>query len=251
MKRREMSCARAATAARCCWVVGLLSLLVSCGGPKAHRDRMTRAMEPVKQAAAAQGLVDVREFIPGIIVDQRYRREQNTTGRAVYPPEMPCLLRVETARKLAVAQAKLKAQGYQLAVWDAWRPPEAHLELLEEAEHPHLFRDPDKEGWSGHCIGCAVDVTLLDKRGRYCAMPTGFDEHGEHTGYHYKGGSREIAFNLFRLQTAMHEAGFLILASEWWHFDDNDPAVRSLPVVKAADVGLSMEGWGATGEGAQ
>jgi D-alanyl-D-alanine dipeptidase len=203
-------------------------------------------MEPARQAAHALGLVDVREFIPGIVVDQRYRKAQNTTGRAVYPPEMPCLLRVETARKLAVAQAKLQAQGYQLAVWDAWRPPEAHLELIEQAKHPHLFRDPQREGWSGHCIGCAVDVTLLDQSGRYCRMPTDFDEQGEHTGYHYQGGEREIRFHLHRLQTAMHEAGFLILPSEWWHFDDDDPAVRPLPVVTAAQLGLGPDRWSST-----
>ncbi len=196
----------------------------------------------VRARAAERGLVEVRQVIPDIVVDLRYKDSSNVTRRPLYPRDMPCLLRWETAEKLRRAQAQLKKRGYQLCVWDAWRPPEVQLRLLEEAENPELFRHPEKEGWSGHCAGCSVDVTLLDKKGRVCAMPTWHDETAEHTGYHYRGGNRKVAQHLYELQRAMHEAGFMLLASEWWHFDDSEVRVRSQPVVTAWEIGLTLPG---------
>ena len=189
--------------------------------------------------AAKWDLVDVREVIPGIVVDLRYTHDSALSGKAVYPKDMPCLLLRETAERLKRAQEALKLQGYQLCVWDAWRPPEVQLRFLKESENPSLFRHPD-EGWSGHCGGCAVDVTLLDRDGNHCEMPTWHDEASEHTGYHYKGRSKKVSWNLYRLQKAMHDAGFRILEAEWWHFDDTNLKTHSVPVVSARDLGVIL-----------
>lgn len=229
---------------RLLWGLPVL-LLAACGSrPGAGTARGDLGNEWLLQRAAERGLVEVRQVIPDIVVDLRYADGDNVTGRPLYPKDMPCLLRRETAEKLRRAQEKLKARGFQLCVWDAWRPPEAQLRLLREAENPELFKDPEKEGWSGHCAGCSVDVTLLDKKGRPCEMPTWHDETAEHTGYHYRGDSRKIARNLYELQQAMHESGLLLLASEWWHFDDSEVRVRSLPVVTAWELGLPLPGDG-------
>ncbi len=221
-------------------------LLTACGsGPEAARvspSSFSSANQRVLERAAARDLVDVREVIPGIVVDLRYMESDNVTGRPLYPRDMPCLLRRETAEKLRRAQEKLRARGFQLCVWDAWRPPEVQLKLLREAENPGLFKNPESEGWSGHCAGCSVDVTLLDKNGQPCEMPTWHDETAEHTGYHYRGASNRVGWNLYELQKAMHEAGFMLLESEWWHFDDSEVRVRAQPVVTAWELGLALPG---------
>ena len=217
----------------------LLFLCTSCGSPTVVSQKITHRMVPVLERAAAHDLVDVREVIPDIVVDLRYTHRGALAGKAVYPPDMPCLLLRQTAERLKRAQEALKKQGYQLCVWDAWRPPEVQLRFLNESDKAELFRHPD-EGWSGHCGGCAIDVTLLDKKGRLCQMPTWHDEASEHTGYHYQGRSKEVAWNIYRLQTAMHNAGFRILESEWWHFDDTNLTTHAVPVVSAAELGVVL-----------
>ena len=217
-----------------------LMLLASCAG--AARNQTLRALpwHPVLEQAAAHDLVEVREVIPDLVVDLRYTRGGTALGGAVYPPDMPCLLHRDTALKLAKAQRILREQGYQLSVWDAWRPTEVQRRLLREAPNPGLFRDPDGEGWSGHCAGRSVDVTLLDANGRPCRMPTWHDEESEHTTYYYQGKDRAIAWNVHRLQMAMHRAGFRLLETEWWHFDDSVMAEKPVPVDKEEDLGLAL-----------
>ena len=225
---------------------GLLCLAVmmagaSCGSLQPRPQPFQPLTDPVVLARAAErGLVEVREVIPDLVVDLRYQDSANVSGRPHYPNDMPCLLRWETAQKLAQAQELLRARGFRLCVWDAWRPPEVQLRMLEEAENPDLFRHPEREGWSGHCAGCSVDVTLLDKKGRLLEMPTWHDETSVHTGYHYRGGNRKVAQNVYELQRAMHASGFMLLASEWWHFDDSEVRVRSQPVVSAEELGLVL-----------
>jgi D-alanyl-D-alanine dipeptidase len=217
----------------------ILTLGTSCGTRKIAFQPVTEGMLPILERAAERDLVDVREVIPDIVVDLRYSHPGALQGKAVYPKEMPCLLLRQTAERLKVAQEALKLQGYQLCVWDAWRPAEVQLKFLSESENPDLFRHPD-EGWSGHCGGCAVDVTLLDREGRLCKMPTWHDEASEHTGYHYRGGSKKVGWNLHRLQRAMHGAGFRILESEWWHFDDTSLTTHAVPVVTAEQLGVGL-----------
>ncbi len=228
---------------RLLWCLPVLLLLPACGS-RPVKGAASRGLGDawLLERAAERGLVEVRQVIPDIVVDLRYLDRDNVARRALYPKDMPCLLRRETAEKLRLAQEKLKKRGYQLCVWDAWRPPEVQLRLLKEAENPDLFRNPESEGWSGHCAGCSVDVTLLDKKGKPCEMPTWHDETAEHTGYHYRGDSRKIARNLYELQQAMHASGFMLLASEWWHFDDSEVRVRSQPVVTAWELGLPLPG---------
>ncbi len=220
--------------------LGLLALLLAGGCSSTDHAASNPGRIWLLNRAAEFGLVEAREVIPGLAVDLRYAHTDNVTGRQLYHDDMPCLLRRGTAEKLRSAQEKLKARGLQLCVWDAWRPPEVQLRLLNEAENPGLFKNPASEGWSGHCAGFSVDVTLLDKKGRACAMPTWHDETTEHTSYHYQGGSREVARNLYELQRAMHESGFRLVASEWWHFDDVEVRTRSQRVISASELGLPL-----------
>ena len=188
--------------------------------------------------AAEHDLVDVRQTIPDISVDLRYATSENLAGRAIYPPDMPCLVKTATAHKLAAAQAALRAKGYALRVWDAWRPPEVQL-LLHARDTENLFLDP-KSAWSRHCGGAAVDVTLVDREGREVEMPTAHDEGGPRAHYLYIGGKWKTAKNLHTLQRAMVDAGFYILDTEWWHFDDADYYYNPVPVIFGHQLGVKI-----------
>ena len=215
-------------------------LLAQCSSSPPPVERRSAIVDSRALALAAEhDLVDVRQMIPDISVDLRYATTDNLARRAIYPADMPCLLKTATARKLATAQETLKARGYSLRIWDAWRPPEVQL-LLHAHDRDNLFLDP-KSAWSRHCGGAAVDVTLVDLEGRDVPMPTAHDEGGSRAYYLYTGGSRATAKNLHALQRAMVDAGFFILDTEWWHFDDSDFYYNPVPVIFGHQLGIRLE----------
>ena len=202
-------------------VVGLL--MTSCTSP-----------QPSKK-----GLVDVRRMVPNVVVDLRYGTTDNVTGKALYPPDMPCLLRASTAQKLKKAQRRLRSQGYGLKIWDAWRPTEVHQRLYRQGAGTGMFLDPNR-GWSRHCGGISVDATLVDKHSQELPMPTHFDEDLHRASSHEQPKDPTIRRHLSVLHEAMTAAGFKALPGEWWHFDDVDFLYRPIPVIKAADIGVKL-----------
>jgi zinc D-Ala-D-Ala dipeptidase len=206
-------------------------LLVSCAAPRADARVLRRARQ--------HDLMEVRDLIPALSVELRYATRRNLAARALYPAGMPCLLKRVTAEKLRRAQQLLTAEGYALRIWDAWRPAEAQIILHARSPHAGLFTAPEA-GWSRHCAGISVDVTLLDDAGRELSMPTGFDEDYHHASAHYTGGDPLIAKHLRILQAAMRRAGFLIHPAEWWHFDDADFSGESQPAIYSSDLALRL-----------
>lgn len=226
------------TVLRWCVPVAAAMTLCACSSPKVEL-RAAVVRSHATELAAERGLADVRTFIPDVAVDLRYATAQNVAHRPLYPPDMPCLLRRSTVVKLQKAQALLRAKGLGLRIWDAWRPPEVQMVLVAHQGNTGLFMDP-KSSWSRHCSGAAVDVTLINGEGEEQRLPTYHDEAGPRASYLYSGGDREVQMNLHLLQTAMTDAGFQMLDSEWWHFDDTDYYETPPPVVFGRDVGLHI-----------
>ncbi len=195
----------------CCFATG-------CVGPR-EQARFVSSLSPGELANA--GLVHVAKIDPTLVIEMRYATANNVTGAPLYPPDFPCLLRPPAARRLAKANRFLKRRGYRLKVWDAYRPPVAHDRLWRQSGQSEYVHDP-RVSPSMHCRGVSVDVTLVDKAGRYVPMPTDFDDFSENASAFYSGDDRAVKRNLRLLQRAMHEAGYLYLPSEWWHFVDQD-----------------------------
>lgn len=183
------------------------------------------------------GLLPVQGNIPGIVVDLKYATPDNITHRALYPPDMPCLLHHMTLNRLKRAQKILRRQGLRLKIWDAYRPPEAHLELWRFSKASNFVVPPEK-GLSLHCYGVAVDVTLVDKQGRQLMMPTDHDEFSAAAASNYTGDDPAIRNNLETLQKAMKKAGFSTIESEWWHFVNLEP--QGARVIHASQLGIQL-----------
>lgn len=182
-------------------------------------------------------LVPIATAVPEAFVDLRYT-VTSASGKPLYLPEMPALIHRATAQKLCKVAKELKPHGYYLKIWDAWRPPEAH-QALWDAVQDERFVVPPSKGLSWHCYGISVDLTLARADGTEVPMPSRFDEFSPRAASRYTGGDPEIARRVTLLQTAMKNAGFRVIESEWWHFDDMR-AEGGIRNVTAADLGIRL-----------
>jgi D-alanyl-D-alanine dipeptidase len=170
--------------------------------------------------------------VAGIGVDLRYASPNNFTGRDLYAPFDCAWLHREAASALerVVAWLAESHPGVRLLVLDAVRPQRVQQQLWDALAGTDLrmyLADPARG--SIHTFGMAVDVTLADPHGRELDMGTAFDDMADLS--HPPLEPRFLAEGLLTaaqvanrrlLRAAMHQAGFVGIATEWWHFDCGD-----------------------------
>lgn len=167
--------------------------------------------------AAPPALVEIQQVSPGIRLDIRYATPNNFTGRAVYQ-EARCFLRPETARKLADVQKDLERSGLGLKVYDCYRPLSIQRRFWELVPDERYVANPAKG--SRHNRGAAVDLTLVDARGKELPMPTPYDDFTKRAHRDFCDLPPEALRNRETLERVMVKHGFIPLPTEWWHFDD-------------------------------
>ena len=170
--------------------------------------------------------------------DIRYYSSNNFTGNTINGYKAPRAYMTKKAlAALAKAAADLRAQGYRLLIWDAYRPQKAVDNFVAWINNPN---DPgDKTFYptleksdllagnyimakSGHTRGSTVDLTLITKDGGFVDMGGTFDLFSEISHPDYKKISKKQKKNRKILRNAMIKAGFNPLDSEWWHFTLKD-----------------------------
>jgi len=169
-------------------------------------------------------LVELSAVIPDAVIDLRYATKDNFTGEQLYPVAR-CKLRRAVASRLAKAAKLLRAQDRRLLVWDCYRPTSIQDKLWKLVPDERYVANP-KQG-SRHSRGAAVDVALVDKDGNAVALPTKFDEFSA-AAHRVNALEGDAGVEARRLAAAMKKAGFVGMATEWWHFDAPDAAKYSL-----------------------
>jgi D-alanyl-D-alanine dipeptidase len=167
-------------------------------------------------------LVDLRSVDPSIVIDLRYASARNITHQSIYQAQMPPFVRPEVAQRLSVAQKILRKNGFNLMIWDAYRPKYAQVLLWQASPKNDYVANPDSGAGSLHSWGIAVDATMADRFGQPVQMPTDFDDFTPAAMWKYLGNSDVIRHHLTLLQASMREAGFYGIRSEWWHFTAKD-----------------------------
>ncbi len=205
---------RAQPVAKSFFLIVVVSLLVGAG---------LHAAEPGSEddwhrLLSTGQLVEIKKVDPTILVEMRYGSTNNVLGYSLYPADMPCLARRDVAYGLQIVQYLLRAQGYGLKVWDAYRPAAAQRALWQKFAVRHYVADPTDGRGSLHTWGLAVDVTLVDKDGREIEMPSGFDNFTAAASAFNLEGPPLVHAHLRMLQRAMKAGGFIALSTEWWHF---------------------------------
>lgn len=216
-----------------------LLLCSGCGGVEVDitTPEPTAAATPSQAPTPEPGdMVRVVDIIPDIRLDIRYAAAENFTGEVIYE-SAEAYLRRGTAEKLAKAQEELEELGYSLTVWDAWRPVAAQFALWRACPDARYVADPFN-GFSGHCRGNTVDITITTLDGESVELPSGFDDFSALADRDYTDVSEAAAANARLLEDVMTRAGFAGYSAEWWHYTDTDAyevveALGPLPVVEA------------------
>ena len=169
-------------------------------------------------------LVEIVQLDPTIRLDVRYATTNNFLHRPVYAQTRAFMQR-PAAEALVRAHRALRAKGYGVVVFDAYRPwsvTKIFWDSASEEERKIEFVANPKNG-SRHNRGCAVDMTLFDlSTGKQVTMPSGYDEFSERAFPNYAGGTAESRALRDLLRTAMEAEGFTVYQAEWWHFDYNE-----------------------------
>ena len=201
------------------------------------------------------GFVVITDVIPDAILEIRYYSTYNFVGARIDGYLQPvALLTKEAADSLKAVSDDVKAQGYRLKIYDAYRPQMGVNHFVRWAENiadtmmkSYFYPDLNKSVLfeqeyiyerSGHTRGSTVDLTLFDMRTEkevdmggtfdwfgpeshpdFCGNP----ETGVYTGDNSKSpAGRSITAEQFEnrmiLRRAMLHHGFKALDSEWWHF---------------------------------
>ncbi len=165
---------------------------------------------------AEDPLVDAASVVPGLVVQLAYAQPRNLAGRALHPPDMPCLLRRSIAERLAVAARALRNRGFRIVAFDCWRSAQAQRALWKAHPHPGSVADPRRG--SLHERGVAVDAGLANLSGEPVQMPTAFDAFGPAAAADAPLPDGPAKEHREALRAAMHAAGFRVNPREWWHF---------------------------------
>ncbi len=228
-------------------------------------EQMARAKAELNRLRGSQvatddksGFVHITDVVPDAILEIRYFGTYNFVGERMDGYLAPtAMLTREAAAALKAVSDDVKAQGYRLKIFDAYRPQCAVDHFMRWAQdlddtrmkqyfYPDLNKDvliPDYIARkSGHTRGSTVDLTLFDMNTEkevdmggtfdwfgveshpdFCGNP----DTGKFTGGKSPQG-RKITAQQFKnrmiLRNAMMRHGFKPLDTEWWHFTlKNEP----------------------------
>ena len=188
------------------------------------------------ECAYPPGFVRVTDVIPDVVLDIRYAGENNFIGSKIDGYDAPeAILSIEAAVALKRVADSLRAQGYTLKIFDAYRPTSAVNHFVRWAKdtkdirnkslyYPNidkslLLREGYISGKSSHSGGGTVDLSLVHtSTGEEVDMGSSFDFFDEISKPGTKLITPQQAENRRILSEAMKKGGFNPITMEWWHF---------------------------------
>ena len=197
--------------------------------------------------------VNITDVVPDAILEIRYFGTYNFVGTRIDGYLQPtALLTRKAADSLRAVSDDLKAQGYRLKIYDAYRPQCGvdHFvrwgkDLADTLMKPYFYPNESKDSLfikdyiatrSGHSRGSTLDLTIFDMRTeKEVDMGGTFDwfgreshpdycgnlETGEYTGENGTLTAQQFE-NRMILRRAMLAHGFKPYDCEWWHFTLKD-----------------------------
>jgi serine beta-lactamase-like protein LACTB len=185
-------------------------------------EKATPPVEPNDMIIRSQ-LTELTMLDKTIKLDLRYATDNNFMGTPLYPKSAKAYLQKPAAEALVRVHKKLEAQGYGLMIFDAYRPWYVTHMFWNATPVPMRMFVADPAKGSRHNRGCAVDLTLYERKsGKPIEMVSGFDEFSDRAYPDYLGGTHLQRHHRDMLRSAMEAEGFTVYEAEWWHFDYKD-----------------------------
>lgn len=187
--------------------------------------------------------IDVGQLIPTAQISMAYLGSDNFVGRPVDGYEAnKCYLQQDAAKALVKVQQAAMAQGYNLWIFDCYRPQRAVNHFMRWAAdladtstkatyYPNLGKDQLVGEYiaekSGHSRGSTIDLTLAkqDEQGNWRPIDMGspFDMFDPVSNVGSPAISAAQTANRQLLENLMLQSGFKVYNMEWWHFTHQPP----------------------------
>jgi len=180
--------------------------------------------------------VYIQQVIPDAIIDMQYYGSYNFIGRPIIGyNQNVALLTSSAANALKAVDTDLELQGYDMKIYDAYRPQKSvdyfmkwSYDLTDQRMKPEFYPNVDKEdlfslGYlaakSAHSRGSAVDITLVDKAtGQELDMGGHVDLLDSISWWETTLITPEQSANRNILKYVMQAHGFKTITKEWWHW---------------------------------
>jgi D-alanyl-D-alanine dipeptidase len=209
-------------------------------------------------AALHKGFVYLTDVDPSILESVRYYEPNNFMGRPVPGYTVNRIIITEqAAQALKQVNQSLQKQGYQLVVYDAYRPQRAVNAFIEWGKHPEdniakplyyptlkkqeIFEEGYISPKSQHTRGSTVDLTIIptSQKLQPIKIETRTLTNGEtipflndntvdmgasfdlfHRVSHHQSIliTKQQQVNRDLLRNEMEKAGFQPYDTEWWHY---------------------------------
>ena len=179
-----------------------------------------------------QGLTNVNNIDPTIVVDLKYATKNNFVGVKMYGDISHAYLQKEVVEMLQEAQENLKSidSSKSLIIYDAARPHYVQQIMWDSMVMPFERKTKflsNPRNSSVHNYGAAVDVSIFDiVKQEALDMGSPFDDttklaYPTKEKYFLKQGklTQKHIDNRELLRKVMKEAKFRPLLTEWWHFN--------------------------------
>jgi D-alanyl-D-alanine dipeptidase len=196
-------------------------MLAACSSPKTVQG----SLKEVQRTSDYIELVNS----DSLMIDLRYATTNNFVGKNMYGDFNRAFLHQDAAFRLTQAAMALqrKHPKWRLVIYDALRPRSIQYVLWEKVkgtEQQQYVADPAMG--SVHNYGLAVDLSIVDERGRAIDMGTPYDTFDslaqpqlEDQFLRQGRLNKKQIQNRKLLRKVMEDAGFIQLPHEWWHFD--------------------------------
>jgi D-alanyl-D-alanine dipeptidase len=175
--------------------------------------------------------------LPNVVIELKYATTDNFMGINMYGEFNKAFLHKDAALKFRKAAKVLGKQRpeWSFIVFDALRPHSVQWVMWNRVKDtPQRNYVADAEMGSPHNFGMAIDLSLLDEKGKPVDMGTGFDAFVELSEpkleeKFLKEGklARPQMDNRLILRKIMTDVGFIQLPHEWWHYNAlPEPEIR-------------------------
>jgi len=196
-------------------------------------------------AQVPKGFASLTSSIEDIVIEAKYKTQDNFTGRPIKGyDQLELMLTIEAIEALKAAQQEFVQDGYAIKVFDAYRPQKAVDDFVQwaaiendtlnkQAFYPNLKKSQlFPLGYiaarSGHSRGSTVDLTLVYLKGEKgleeVDMGGSYDYFGEASHVFYEDITAKQKAARMYLRRVMLKHGFQPYEKEWWHFTlKNEP----------------------------